>query len=75
MPMFVFMQNKNLGDVFRTTGIALAHTISPECGNTLERLVNKASNERLWGGSLKSWRKEFEKFWTDHGNNLMSKLC
>ncbi len=47
MPMFVFMQNKDLGDVFRDTSIAFAYTISEDCGKELEELTRQAGANRL----------------------------
>lgn len=43
IPMFVFMQNKDLGDVFRETSIAFAYTISKSCGDRLQKLVDISS--------------------------------
>lgn len=31
IPMFVFMQNKGLGDVFRETSVAFAYTMGDDC--------------------------------------------
>lgn len=74
VPMFVFMQNKNLGDVFRETGIAFAYTISPDCGKELEKLVNEASERRINGDNKASWSARFSAFWKQHGTELMNKL-
>jgi len=35
IPMFVFAQNKDLGDTFRETGIAFAYTMEPKEGDTV----------------------------------------
>lgn len=43
VPMFVFMQNKNLGDVFRKTSLAFAYTIDKKCGDKLQELIDKSS--------------------------------
>jgi len=74
VPMFVFMQNKNLGDTFRETTIAFAYTISPECGRTLEKLTKEGSDSRLSGNAAKNWIGKFTNFWKDHGKELMHKL-
>lgn len=74
IPMFVFMQNKDLGDVFRNTGIAFAYTISESCGKELEELSTQAWNNRLSGEAGKKWSSKFQKFWKDHGERLMHKL-
>lgn len=42
IPMFVFMQNKDFGDVFRNTGVAFAYTISEKCGQELKELTEQA---------------------------------
>jgi hypothetical protein len=73
IPMFVFMQNKDLGDTFRETGIAFAYTISEDCGKTLEKLTQEAADNRL-SGRNKSWRSRFENFWEEHGTILMHKM-
>ena len=46
VPMFVFMQNRNLGNIFRETGIAFAYTISPAVGKELEGLVKEREGGR-----------------------------
>ncbi len=73
-PPFVFMQNKNLGDVFRGTSIAFAYTISQKCGEELENLVNETKNNRISGSNKKSWTARFTSFWKTHGKVLMHKL-
>lgn len=73
IPMFVFMQNKNFWDVFRDTGIAFAYTISESCGKELQRLTSEAGHNRL-SGRNKNWSKDFQKFWKNHGKELMHKL-
>lgn len=47
VPMFVFMQNRNLGNIFRETGIAFAYTISPTVGEELEKLVKEREGGRV----------------------------
>jgi len=47
IPQFIFMQNKDFGDIFRETGIAFAYTISDSCGKELERLTRIAQHNRL----------------------------
>lgn len=74
VPMFVFMQSKNLGDVFRETSIAFAYTISKTCGEKLEKLVNEVKNNRLNGDNRKKWTEMFDSFWREHGTVLMHKL-
>lgn len=74
MPHFVFMQNKDFGDVFRDTGIAFAYTISPECGKELEEITNDARSGRLSGSRGRKWRDRFQKFWKNNGKELMHKL-
>lgn len=74
MPPFVFMQNKDLWNVFRDTGIAFAYTISEDCGKELEELTHQAERNRLSGDSGKKWRSRFEKLWRKHGKELMHKL-
>lgn len=34
IPMFIFAQNKNLGDTFRETGVAFAYTMEPKGGDS-----------------------------------------
>lgn len=41
VPMFVFMQNRNLGNIFRETGVAFAYTISPAVGRELQSLIDE----------------------------------
>lgn len=72
--MFAFMQNKDLGDTFRETGIAFAYTISEKCGKELEELVHDATHDRLRGSENSKWIKKFGSFWTDYGADLMYKL-
>ncbi len=43
VPMFVFMQNKNLGDIFRETSLAFAYTINKSCGDRLQKIINDSS--------------------------------
>lgn len=43
VPMFVFMQSKNLGDTFRETAIAFAYTMGSNCGNELAELVKEST--------------------------------
>gem|GEM_PF-1171774 len=74
IPQFVFMQNKDQGNIFRETGIAFAYTISPDCGKELERLTRIAQNNRLSGETAKTWKNDFTKFWSAHGEVLMHKL-
>lgn len=74
VPMFAFMQNKNLGDVFRETSIAFAYTISKSCGDTLQGLVNESSHARLSGSANTSWVARFQSFWEDNGKELMHKI-
>jgi hypothetical protein len=79
MPMFVFAQNKNMGDIFRKTWVAFAHTISPEAGKWLEWLVKQAEH-RLHKdtpdekGNKWKWRDSFQDFWRAHGAEMMHKL-
>lgn len=73
IPQFIFMQNKDVGDTFRQTGIAFAYTISEECGRELESLTNEAGANRL-SGRNKKWSGRFQKFWEEHGKELMHKL-
>ncbi len=44
VPMFVFAQNRTLGNTFRETGIAFAYTISTEAGNELKSLCDEPSS-------------------------------
>lgn len=74
IPEFVFMQNKDLGDVFRETGIAFAYTISESCGKGLEELTRDAQHNRLSGDRAKKWGKKFQSFWEKYGTELMNKL-
>ena len=71
--MFVFMQNKDLADTFRTTSIAFAYTISDDCGRELEKLTKETADHRLSGRS-KKWGSRFQSFWTKHGTELMHKI-
>lgn len=73
IPMFVFMQNKDLGDVFRDTSIAFAYTINENCGKELEQLTKEASENRL-SGRNKKWSGRFQEFWTKHGTEIMHKV-
>lgn len=77
VPMFVFCQNKALGDTFRETSIAFAYTISDAAGKELESLI-ELSSHRLTGGkdggTIKKFRSRFEKFWKEHGKEMMHKL-
>ena len=75
VPMFAFVENEDLSNTFRKTGVVLAYTISHDCGKKLEKLVHDAEHKRLKGGKeLSEWRKNFTKFWTDHGKELMHKF-
>ncbi len=74
IPMFVFMQNKDLGDVFRDTSIAFAYTMSEACGKELEKLSTQAWHNRLSGDVGKEWSWKFQKFWKNYGRELMHKV-
>lgn len=77
IPMFAFAQSKNLGDVFRETGVAFAYTIDEEAGSELEELVNMSKNRihrDMKDSKSVSWRKKFEKFWKRYGKEMMHKL-
>lgn len=74
IPMFVFMQSKNLGDVFRETSIAFAYTISKKCGDELQKLTDEGEHIRLSGPANASWVKRFQSFWEKNGKELMHKL-
>lgn len=73
VPMFVFCQNKALGDTFRETSIAFAYTISNEAGKELEDLC-KMSSKRLDGDTMRTFKKQFETFWKENGKKMMHKL-
>lgn len=67
VPMFVFMQNRNLGNIFRETGIAFAYTISPSVGKELESLVKEREGGRVANREAgDNWRKRFEVLWKKH---------
>lgn len=72
--MFVFAQNRRLGDVFRDTSVALAYTISDNVGRQLEELVKMSEDRRLDGSTAKIFSSKFKKFWQDHGSEIMNKL-
>lgn len=77
VPMFVFAQSKNLGDIFRDTWVAFAYTISEEAGKELESLVEYVKHHRVHKKSSvngEDWTKKFKKFWKNHGSQLMNKL-
>lgn len=44
------------------------------CGAELERLVHQAEHNRLSGKVGRKWRKDFESFWSAHGDEMMYKL-
>lgn len=78
VPMFVFAQNKNLGDVFRETGVAFAYTIDPKPGDKnpgeqLRDLIKRASPRLKWD-ETKKWQKDFMSFWSKYGREVMHKM-
>lgn len=71
--MFVFCQNKALGDTFRETSIAFAYTISQDAGEELKALCKMSSN-RLNGNTSGKFKERFKKFWEKNGKEMMHKL-
>ncbi len=74
---FVFAQGRNLGNMFRKTGIAFAYTISTDAGAWLKELVDATSNRRLNPSITvrgEKWATNFQKFWEKHGEELMHKM-
>lgn len=74
VPMFVFMQNRNLGNIFRETGVAFAYTISPAVGKELQSLIDERAHGRGDDNKNSTWRKRFEKLWRDHGKAIIDKM-
>lgn len=74
IPMLVFLQNRQLWNIFRETGVALAYTISEKAGRDLEDILALSKHHRLAGKTAEAFKGKFDTFWRDHWKEMMHKF-